>query len=149
MGGGFHGGFGKTKGFENNLIDELERKGVKIDRNNVIFITKDGAGQIVWLESGTPSAGLEHIIQRHSDDFMDKHGIKEDDIPLYLKDVFSNGMVVYTRIINKNGHLGFEKLYSCKGQYYLLSGIGTNGFIVSAYPIDTSVALKLKGRYGK
>lgn len=149
MGGGFHGGFGKTKGAYNELIEELEKKGVKLNREEILFITKDADGQIIWLEIGTPSAGLEHIIQRHGSDFMDKHGVCEEDIPKHLKEIFSNGTIEYTRTVNKNGHLGFEKLYRYKEQYYLLSGVGTNGFIVSAYPIDIFVALKLKGRYGK
>jgi len=149
MGTGAGGNFGNTKGTQNGLIDELKQSGVKINENDVVFIAKDDTGQTVWLEKGTPSVGLEHIVQRHSDDFLNKHGIEQGDIPSHLKNVFSNGKVEYTRLINKNGHLGSEKLYSYQGQYYLLSGVGTNGFIVSAYPIDFSVALKLKGRYGK
>jgi len=30
---------------------------------------------------------------------------------------------------------GIEKLYSHNGKNYLLTGVGTNGFMVSAYPI--------------
>ena len=34
-------------------------------------------------------------------------------------------------------------------KYYLLSGVGKNGYIVSAYPIGEKEALELIGRYGK
>ena len=44
---------------------------------------------------------------------------------------------------------GIEKLYSHNGNYYLLTDIGTNGFIVSAYPIDEKEAIKLKEMYKK
>lgn len=46
----------------------------------------------------------------------------------------------------------YEKLYNYynyRGQYYLLTGVGTNGFIVTDYPIDKAVALKLIRRYGE
>ena len=34
-------------------------------------------------------------------------------------------------------------------KYYLLSGVGKNGYIASAYPIGEKEALELIGRYGK
>lgn len=30
--------------------------------------------------------------------------------------------------------MGFERVYSYQGNYYIVIGIGTNGFIISAYP---------------
>lgn len=154
MGAGFHGGFGNgTTGAQDaqtqSLIKELEKSGVKLTKENVVFATKDATGQTVWLEKGNKAAGLEHIIQRHSRDFTEKHGTNSDNISTYLKRVFSNGKVEYARQTYKNGKMGYEKLYNYNGQYYLLTGVGTNGFIVTAYPIDEAVALKLKGRYGK
>lgn len=131
------------------LISELESKGIKFTKENVVFITRDRTGQIVWLETGTVSAGLNHILSRHENDFKSKHNIGKDKIKGHLKNVFSNGVVMYSRITVKNGQKGLEKLYLYKGNYYLLSGVGTNGFIVSAYPIDSNTALKLNERYGK
>ena len=86
---------------------------------------------------------------RNGRDFAEKHGTNSDNITTYLKQVFSNGKVEYTRQTYKSGKMGYEKLYNYKGQYYLLTGVGTNGFIVTAYPIDKAIALKLKGRYEK
>ncbi len=31
-------------------------------------------------------------------------------------------------MVLRNGRNGFEKLYNYEGKYYLLSGIGTNGY---------------------
>lgn len=69
--------------------------------------------------------------------------ISEQDV------VFSSGEIEYSRLVNKNGREGYEKLYRYKNQYYLLTGVGTNGFIVTSYPIDSASARKLKERYGK
>lgn len=44
------------------LLDELERMGVKFSREDVVFVTRDQTGQIVWLETGNRGAGLEHIL---------------------------------------------------------------------------------------
>ena len=31
--------------------------------------------------------------------------------------------------------MGYERVYEHSGKYYAMTGIGTNGFILSAYPI--------------
>ena len=66
MGTGFHGGFGKTEGAKRyetaELIKELEKNRIKFNKKDIIFITKDGTGQTLWLEKGNSSAGLEHIL---------------------------------------------------------------------------------------
>jgi hypothetical protein len=43
-----------------NLIDELIEKNVKINADDVVFITRDRSGQIIWLETGNEMAGLTH-----------------------------------------------------------------------------------------
>ena len=68
-------------------------------------------------------------------------------IASHLETVFRQGKVEYSRVKPENG--GYERLYSHNGKYYLLSGVGTNGYIVSAYPIGEKEALTLIGRYGK
>lgn len=48
MGTGFHGGFGNTKGANDNtekqesaLIAELEKNGIKFTKEDIVFITKE------------------------------------------------------------------------------------------------------------
>ena len=151
MEAGFHGGFGGTQGAKDSataeLVASLEKSGVKFTKENIVFITKDGTGQTVWLETGSQSTGMQHIISRHADDFQTKHGVAKAKIASHLETVFRQGKVEYSRITPKTG--GYERLYSHNGKYYLLSGIGKNGYIVSAYPIGEKEALKLIGRYGK
>ena len=150
MGAGFHGGFGDgTKGARDNLtaqeaalIKDLEEKGIKFTKEDIVFITKDGTGQTVWLEKGSPSAGLEHILNGngtssgHASEFEKAFGISKEQIPSFLRNVISNGRIVSNTIKVVNGRKGFERIYYYDGKHYVLTGIGTNGFIVTAYPIE-------------
>lgn len=146
MGAGFHGGFGNTEGARshetNKLIKELESNGVKFSKADVVFITKDKTGQIVWLEKGNSSAGLEHIINGngktlgHGKDFEKAFGVSCEQISSFLNNVVSTGYVVSSELKYINGRSGFERIYYFDKKYYVLAGIGTNGFIVTAYPIE-------------
>lgn len=146
MGAGYHGGFGKTKGAKNNetnkLIKDLESNGVKFSKEDIVFITKDKTGQTVWLEKGNSSVGLEHSINGnrrtpgHAKDFEKTFGISKAEIPNYLNKVISNGSVISSGLKNINGRSGFERIYYFDKKYYVLTDIGTNGFIVTAYPIE-------------
>ena len=146
MGSGLHGGFGRTKGAEDSetarLIDELEKSRVKFTKEDIIFITRDETGRIVWLEKGNSSAGLEHILNGngktpgHAADFERAFGISKSEIPSFLKNVISKGKVVSDTLKTINGRSGYERIYYYDGKHYLMTGIGTNGFIVTAYPIE-------------
>ncbi len=145
MGAGYHGGFGGTQGARNaesksQLIAELRSSGTKFSLEDMIFITRDQTGQIIWLEQGSPSAGLEHILNGngrtpgHADDFARAFGISRDRIPQYLKEVITHGKVVSNEIRTISGRQGYTRTYFYNGNYQIVTGIGTNGFIVSAYP---------------
>lgn len=150
MGSGISGGYSNTKGASSSseaLVKQLEQSGVKFSKKDMVFVTKDQTGQVVWLEKGNESSGLQHIVSRHADDFQSKHGVSKSQISNHLNDVFTSGKVEYSRITQKNGRAGYERLYSYNGKYYLQTGVGTNGYIVSAYPISKEVAIKLIERY--
>ena len=150
MGSGSSGGYYNTKGASASseaLVKQLEQGGVKFSKKDMVFVTKDKTGQVVWLEKGNASSGLQHIVSRHANDFQSKHGVSKSQISNHLNDVFTSGKVEYSRITQKNGRPGYERLYSHNGKYYLLTGVGTNGYIVSAYPINKDVAIKLIERY--
>ena len=60
-------------------------------------------------------------------------GVEKHQIPAFIKDVFDNG-----KLSEKNlGPLGYEHIYSYKNQTIMLAGVGTNGFIITAYPALT------------
>ena len=144
MGAGFHGGFGNTDGTKSNetnkLIKELESNGVKFSKEDIVFITKDKTGQIVWLEKGNSTAGLEHIVNGngrtsgHAKDFVRAFGVSKAQIPNYLNKVISQGEIVKNSLIKRENRECFERIYYYEGKHYVVTGIGTNGFIVSAYP---------------
>ena len=127
---------------DESLLDELERNGVKFDRDAVQFVTRDKTGQIVWLESGSRSAGLEHILHGngrtpgHAGDFARAFGVSEAEVASYLRTVITHGEVVSNELkpIGSSGRMGYERVYYYEGNYHVVAGIGTNGFIVSAYP---------------
>lgn len=85
---------------------------------------------LVWLEKGNITKGLEHILIRHEEDLKRKFGLRKEDIPSFVKDVFTNGTELSSKL--KNG--GYQKEYLYKGKHIIISGVGTNGFIVSIYP---------------
>ena len=150
MGGGYHGGFGSTKGASDSneldtiqlLISELKNSGIKFNEKDIVFIVKDKTGQIVWLENGNPYAGLIHILDGkngklgHAKDFKNAFNIERDELGSYLKKIIANGDVISNKIVSIiNGRKGYERVHEYEGNYYVMTGIGTNGFIVSAYPI--------------
>ena len=116
------------------FIQELRNRGEKFNEEKIVFITKDATGQIIWLEKGNNLAGLEHIIQRHSEHFEKAFGFKQEQIPNFLEDVITHGTIISNKITMRNGREGFERIYERSGNYYILAGIGSNGFIVSARP---------------
>lgn len=132
MGGGYFGGFKNTKGSlkPNHLLNELRQRGEKFNEKDVVMITKTKKKELVWLEKGNEKKGFEHIIKRHEKDLEKKFGVKKQNIPSFVKDVFTNGVEISTKL--KNG--GYQKEYLYKGKYIVISGVGTNGFIVSIYP---------------
>ncbi|EAC4664239.1 hypothetical protein H0276_000926 [Listeria monocytogenes] len=108
---------------DKTLMKELAESGVKYNADDVVMITKTVDGKLLWLEKGNASSGLKHIVDGHAVNFADK-GIT--DIPSLLNKVLNTTPI-------KTGS-------SAKGLYadYLINGsvaYGTNGYIVSFYPI--------------
>ena len=131
------------------MIETLEKTGVKFTPNDVIFMAKDETGQLLWLEKGNSEVGLEHIKSRHGIDFETKHGVRALSLAEHLEEMVVNGKLEFSKIENINNRTRYQKLYSKNNQYYLLTGIGTNGFIVTAYPVKEDRARKLIRRYQK
>ena len=85
---------------------------------------------------------MEHILNGdgkspgHAADSDRAFGIQRESIPYFLKNVISNGKVVSNTLKLVNGRQGYERIYYYDGKHYVLTGIGTNGFLVSAYPVE-------------
>ena len=152
MGAGYRGGFGHTDGekkhqnniesskksseslIDKSLIKELKNNNIKFSEKDVLFITKDKTNQTVWLEKGNEGAGFEHIKARHGNDFVKAFNFNEDTLHESLYKAIKYGNVVDNHIETRNGIPSITRVYDYQGNHYLLTGIGTNGFIVSARP---------------
>ena len=140
MSKGTSGHFSGTSGAKSQLIQELKDNNIKFSEKDMRFIAKDKTGQTIWLESGNSNAGLKHILdgngttKGHADDFQKAFGISRSEVPTYLESVITNGTVVSNKLKPIGKRMGYERTYYYNGNYHVVTGIGTNGFIVSAYP---------------
>ena len=118
-------------GLNSNLLDELVNSGVKYNPEDIVAITKTADGKLVWLENGTDTAGLNHIITEHADDFLNK-GITQEQIPDYVMNVLENGKIVGYQG-RGTGRPIYEFTYN--GEIHKVAiTVGNNGFIVGANP---------------
>ena len=118
-------------GLNSNLLDELANSGVKYNPEDIVAITKTAAGKLVWLENGTDTAGLNHIITEHADDFLNK-GITQEQIPDYVMNALENG-----KIVGYQGRGTGRPIYAFtyNGEIHKVAiTVGNNGFIVGANP---------------
>lgn len=123
--------FSGTSGAGKALIEEVISNGGKISPEKVVMITRDPAGKIVWLETGTKSAGLQHIIDEHGHEFNGK-GIPNADIPNYVLEAVYQGKIVGTQG-KKNPRTVYEFTYNGKKQRIAVQ-VSKNGYIVGANP---------------
>ena len=121
--------FSGTSGEGKALIDEVVASGEKISPDDVVMITRDPSGKIIWLETGTPASGLQHIVDRHGHEF-NGIGISNDDIPDYVLEAVYQGHIVGTQG-KRSPRTVYEFIYNGKTQRIAVQ-IGSNGYIVGA-----------------
>ena len=128
-------GIGEVQKFieSEQLFDELTQNGVKFSKENTLWVTKLDDGRIVWLEVGSGGdrgAGLTHILEGHlnatHNDFAIFGVNSEKELVNFLHNTVSQQVPVQ---INSGG----EYVYLVENRYLKII-IGSNGFIVSAYP---------------
>jgi Domain of unknown function (DUF4157)/Pre-toxin TG len=108
------------------LLNELKSSGAKVTESAVIKIAKDNSRKIIYLETGNSKAGLQHIILRHGDEFINA-GIKLEEIPDLIMDTVIKGKQI--------GMQGTRPIYEVvfngtKRQVAVT--ISDNGFVVGA-----------------
>lgn len=126
--------FSGTTGNNATLISQVEQSGEKISRADVVGITKDPSGRIVWLEKGhlgVRPSGLVHIIEEHGSQFNGK-GISNAEIPQFLMTAVKNGTIVGYQG-RGTGRPIYEFKYEGRTQRVAIT-IGSNGYIVGANP---------------
>ena len=124
---------------QNNLISELAENGIKHTPDEIVAITRDPSGKVVFLETGSSSAvsprpaGLQHILEEHAGDFA-RRGISPQQIPDVIMDAVERGKIVgyqgrgtgrpiYEVVVNDEVHR-------------IAITVGDNGFVVGANPVS-------------
>ncbi|MEN2666676.1 T7SS effector LXG polymorphic toxin [Listeria aquatica] len=127
------GGYGLSK-LDNKLIDKLKKAGVKITKGDVIKIKElSNDKKIVWLEKGNSSAGFEHILIEHGEQFV-KQGISKVELPDFLMSALEKGKVIGYQGRGK-GRPIYEVIYNGEMRRVAIT-VGKNGFIVGANPVS-------------
>ena len=93
-----------------------------------------------YVEAGKTSAGLDHLLngdgietEGHAKDFRNKFGISREQVPNFLKMVITNGEIISNKPVKIGARIGYERIYRY-GNATILIGVGSNGFVVTAYP---------------
>ena len=87
---------------------------------------------IIFLEQGNSNAGLKHIYLRHADDFKKKDYLdSEEEVSNYIESTMKE-YAPFEVTSGKRG--GLDVVYKIKDDNYLHVTIGSNGFIVTAFP---------------
>lgn len=114
------------------LMDELASSGVKYNPNDVVAVTRNADGKLVWLENGSSQAGLTHILN-HADDFAAK-GISIGQLPEFITKAVSEGKIVGYQG-KGTGRPIYEVNFNGQTQRVAVT-TGSNGFIVGANPVS-------------
>lgn len=119
---------------ERELMDEVKARGDKISEKDVIFITKDKNGKIVWLEKGklksesSKPSGLKHIIEKHASE-LKKNGISINRMPELIKKAVEEAKIVGISGVDRPV---YETTFN-KQIVHLAITIGDNGYIVGIH----------------
>ena len=79
----------------------------------------------------TNGDGIE--TEGHAKDFRNKFGINREQVPHFLKMVIANGELLSNKPVKIGARIGYERIYRY-GNATILIGVGSNGFVVTAYP---------------
>ena len=126
--------FGANGGVNPTLLNELTANGVKFTPENVIATARSPSGQVVFLETGSPTAGLQHIIQEHGPEFASM-GVSEAQIPSVVMRAVTEGKIVGYQG-SGTGRPIYELTINGQTQRIAIT-TGNNGFIVGANPRGT------------
>ncbi|GBF81115.1 hypothetical protein [Aphanothece sacrum] len=111
------------------LISELQSAGIKHNPKEIIKAIRLSDGKIIFLEQGNRKSGLQHILERHGVDFMNR-GIAYHRIAEVIIKAIIEG-----EIIGKQGETRNIYQFVFDGTVQHISiDIGTNGYIVGANP---------------
>jgi hypothetical protein len=116
-------------------LNVLAANGVKFTPANVVATGRGADGSVVFLETGSAKAGLQHIVQEHGAEFA-SIGVPADQIPNVLMQAVNQGKVVGYQG-SGTGRPIYEVVVNGQTQRIAIT-TGSNGYIVGANPRGSS-----------
>lgn len=104
---------------------------MKFTRQNVVATGTTPNGQIVFLEKGNSTAGLQHIVDEHAGDFANI-GVSQSQIPSVVMQAVTDGKIVGYQGAG-TGRPIYETIFNGQPQRIAVT-VSNNGFIVGANP---------------
>ena len=124
------------------LVEEVVAAGHKISPADVVQIARAPDGRVVWLERGDGRAGLSHILRAgRIRDFTDC-GVPYAEIPGFAVRAVTHGNVA--RAVRDGGDAYDVDLGGGRSVKVVVA-VGSNGYIVSAYPLTRRAENRLRG----
>lgn len=121
-----------TQKIDQRLIGELAERGVKHTPDDIVAIRKLDDGRIMFIEKGSDTAGLQHILN-HADEFNGK-GISNEMIPDFIMKNLEEGNIVGYQG-KGTGRPIYEIIYNGQRHRTAIT-TGNNGFVVGANPVS-------------
>ncbi|MDZ8026356.1 MAG: hypothetical protein RMY36_018785 [Nostoc sp. SerVER01] len=113
------------------LLAALSQAGIKHSPEKIVRIAKQGDGKILFLEEGNTEAGLQHILEQHSLEFLNQ-GIEPEQIPDAIIAAVTQGRVTGYQGRRKTRTI-YQVTFNGKTQYISVT-VSDNGYIVGANP---------------
>jgi hypothetical protein len=113
------------------LMNALRAAGVRFTQAAVVGIARTVSGRLVWLETGTAAAGLNHIIQRHGSQFA-QWGLRTGP---QIANFIMNTVRTSAPIATYPGGAADYAVRIGNTIRVVRIVIGSNGFIVTAHPL--------------
>jgi Domain of unknown function (DUF4157) len=113
------------------LIAALRQAGVKFAETAIVGITRTVSGRIVWLETGSVSAGLVHIMQRHGSQFA-AWGLRTQQ---QVGQLIINTLGTRTPMATQAGGAFDFAVRVGAQERFLRIVVASNGYVVTAHPI--------------
>ncbi len=125
-----------------SLVEEVAAAGHKISPADVVQIARAPDGRVVWLERGDDRAGLSHILRAGRIRGFTDCGVAYAEIPGLAIRALTHGTRLGTV---RNGGEAYEVDLGGGRSVKVVVVIGSNGYIVSAYPLTRRAENRLKG----
>jgi hypothetical protein len=117
------------------LIAELKASGASFTESDIVWIARDASRRVVWLEKGSATAGLQHIMTEHGADFASVGVNGESNVARLIQDTVTTKAP--SRMLGRDGFV--YRVVMGGAQRELRIVIGSNGFVVNAFPMSAVV----------